>query len=98
MPPGPTSPQGILPKAACSGASELLREPRRQDRIAAYLRKADITVERVLEEIRRLAFSDLREVATWALDRVPLRSSDELTDEASACIAEVIARISPVAR
>jgi hypothetical protein len=46
---------GYAPKAAYSGASELLRKPRIQDAIAAYLRKADLTVDRVLEELRRLS-------------------------------------------
>ena len=43
----------------------MLRKPRIQDVIAADLRKADLTVDRVLEELRRLAFVDMRDVATW---------------------------------
>jgi KaiC protein/terminase small subunit-like protein len=48
-------------------------------------------LERVLEEIRRIAFSDLRQIAEWdGSDGIRLTRSDTLTDEAAACIAEVV--------
>jgi phage terminase small subunit len=66
-------------------------KPRIQEAIAAYYARADITVERVLEELRRVAFSDMREIASWGgSDGVRLLKSDMLTDEAAACIAEVV--------
>jgi phage terminase small subunit len=82
---------GYAPKAARSSASVLLRKPRIEAAIEAHFAKADITVARVLEELRRIAFSDLRQVATWGgADGVRLLTSDTLTDEAAACIAEVV--------
>ena len=81
---------GYAPKAAYSGASELLRKPRIQDAIAAYLRKADLTVDRVLEELRRVAFSDMGDVATWGPEGVVLKASAELPDDVTPAVADVI--------
>ncbi len=81
---------GYAPKAAYSGASELLRKPRIQDAIAAYLRKADLTVDRVLEELRRVAFSDMGDVATWGPEGVVLKASAELPDDVAPAVADVI--------
>ena len=81
---------GYAPKAAYSGASELLRKPRIQDAIAAYLRKADLTVDRVLEELRRVAFSDMGDVATWGPEGVVLKLSSELPDDVAPAVADVI--------
>jgi hypothetical protein len=69
----------------------LLRKPRIEAAIEAHFAKADITIARVLEELRRIAFSDLREVAEWGgEDGVKLLRSDTLSDEAASAIAEVV--------
>jgi phage terminase small subunit len=82
---------GYTRKAAGQGASELLRKPRIQRALARYHARAGITVARVLEELRRIAFSDMREIATWGgADGVKLLESRALSDDAAACIAEVV--------
>ena len=48
-----------------------------------------ITAERVLKELARLAFSDVRSVMTFSNDGVKLKASDELDDDAAAAISEV---------
>ena len=55
-------------------------------RQAEQLGRADLTAQRVLEEVRRLAFSDIRAVFDKAGNLKPLR---ELTDEQAASIASV---------
>ena len=56
------------------------------ERQAAQLARADLTAQRVLEEVRRLAFSDIRGVFDDHGDLKPLH---ELTDEQAASIAGV---------
>lgn len=51
--------------------------------------KNEITTERVLREIARLAFADLREVMDWGPGGVSLRPSDKLSADAAAAIAEI---------
>ena len=50
-----------------------------------------ITVDRILQEYRRLAFSDLRDVMSWGQEgkNLALKSSDEISDEAAAAISSV---------
>jgi phage terminase small subunit len=82
---------GYAPRGARQSAWVLLRKPRLAGAIAAYHARAGITITRVLEELRRLAFSDMREVASWGgFDGVKLKMSDTLTDEAASAIAEVV--------
>jgi len=57
-----------------------------QRRIAA---KLEISAERVLGELARIAFADMREVATWNGGRVTLKDSAALSDDAAAAIVEV---------
>jgi phage terminase small subunit len=83
---------GYAPKAAYSGASELLRKPRIQEAIAAYLRKADLTVGRVLEELRRVAFADMWNFGEWGPGGVVMKASAELDDDVAPAVADVIER------
>ena len=53
---------------------------------AAQLHRADLTAERVLEEVRRLAFSDIRSVFDAEGNLKPLH---QLTDAEAAAIAGV---------
>jgi len=55
-----------------------------QRRTARKLAKAELTAERVLEEYRRLAFSDIRQLFTPAGELIPLH---DLSDDAAAAIA-----------
>jgi len=79
--------------SAAAGASTLLRNPN----VAAYVQaltarrshSTGITAERVLQELARLAFSDVRSVMTFSTGGVKLKASDELDDDAAAAISEV---------
>lgn len=51
--------------------------------------KAGLEAEDVMEELMRLAFSDLREHVGWGPKHVTLKESAGLTDEAAAAVAEV---------
>ncbi len=52
-------------------------------------RRLEISQDRVVLELAKLAFSDLREFATWGPATVLLRDSEELDDNAAACVQEV---------
>jgi len=52
--------------------------------------RVQITADRVLAELAKIAFTDASDVADWSPDRgVTVRPSDSLTDSASAAISEV---------
>ena len=53
------------------------------------LERVEITQERVLLEIARLALSDLRGLASWSTGGVRLTPSEEISDAAAACVSEV---------
>lgn len=53
------------------------------------IKKYAISKERVLEELARLAFADMRNVAGWDGKKVILRESDALTDSEAAAVLEV---------
>lgn len=56
---------------------------------AGRSRRLEITADRVLLEIERLAFGDMRQVASWSPDGLVLIDSLELADEAAAGIVEI---------
>ena len=70
-------------KAAESAASRLLAS----DKVSAYLaevkskaaEKTQITAERVLAELGKLAFANMGNYATWGPDGVTLKASEDLT-------------------
>lgn len=50
--------------------------------------KQGVTAERVVRELKRIAFADPRQVMKWGPDGVTLFDSETLTDEAAAIVAE----------
>ncbi len=48
-----------------------------------------ITAERVMQELARIAFADLRKAASWGAGTLALVESGELDDETAAAIAEI---------
>jgi phage terminase small subunit len=84
---------GYSEKAAKEQASLLLTKTNIQARVAdiegGYLKRLNITKEAVLSEIRKIAFSDMRNFADWGPGGVTLRDSQKLDDNAAACVAEV---------
>ena len=84
---------GYSVKTAYSQGQRLLKNVEVQAVIqgirAKLIQKTDIAIERILEEYRRIAFSDIRSVMEWSKTRITLKDSGELTDEDSAMIAEI---------
>jgi phage terminase small subunit len=80
---------GYTTKAARQQATWLLSRPAIQRAIATYHDKADVKAGRVLEELKRIGFSDLRDYVTWGPGGITLRASSELTPEQAAAVAEV---------
>lgn len=59
---------------------------RRRERLMA---KHEITRDRVLEELRRIAFANLDDVAAWGPDGVTPKPSDTLTPDVIAAVEQV---------
>ena len=49
----------------------------------------EVTQERVVRELARIAFADLRSVTEWGPAGVTLRNSSDLSDDEAAAVAEV---------
>jgi phage terminase small subunit len=84
---------GYSPKRADEQGYENLRKPEIQTALAAERQRLaatlQITPERVLQEYARLAFADLRRVASWDTEGVHFHDSAALGDQDAAAIAEV---------
>ncbi len=93
---GPTRGRA-LQSAHAAGFSEndtgigttLLQRPRVRRAIDKRLRRADVRVDRVLAELTRIAYSDMRNYADWGPDGITLKSSEELSDLEAAAVAEL---------
>lgn len=74
-------------------ASRLAADDKVRARIQALLDKAaqanEVTIERIVAEVVKIAFANQRDLMAWGSKGVRLRESDELTDEQSAAVAEV---------
>jgi len=68
---------------------QLVRKPEIRKKIQRHLAKLDITTDDVLEEFRRIGFSDMRKFVEWDGSDVTLKPSDQLTDDDAAAVAEV---------
>jgi phage terminase small subunit len=84
---------GYSAKTARSIGQENLTIPDIQNAIDAALaeraKKTEITADRVVQELARIAFVDFRQVTSWGPDGVRLLSSDELSDDEAAIVSEV---------
>lgn len=60
-----------------------------QTALAARSKRTEITAEMVLAELARVGFSNMAHYAKWNPDGVTLVDSDNLTDDAARCVAEV---------
>lgn len=74
-------------------AYELLRKPHVkaavQQRVEDGLAAAGVTLDRVIKEWARIAFTNLSDVSTWESGRLALRDMDEMTEDQLAAIAEI---------
>jgi phage terminase small subunit len=79
--------------SAAASASALLRNPKIQRYIQELMQSRSqttgITAERVLQEIGRIAFADMRRFSTWGPGRADLKRCEELSEDETAAIAEV---------
>ena len=69
--------------------AQLVRTPSVRAAIARHFEKWDLKAQDVIDELRRVAFSDVRRYVDWDGENVTLKSSDELTDDDAAAVAEV---------
>lgn len=85
---------GYSSNGASAAASRLLANVKVNTAIEeAKQKRAERTrvdADKVVKELAKLGFSDMRELATWDEAGVRWRYSDELTDEAAACVKDVI--------
>ena len=84
---------GYSARPAYSAGERLLRNVEVAAAIAeaqaARSRRTEVTADRVVLELARVAFGDPRRVMSWGPGGVKLRPSGELTDEEAAIVAEV---------
>lgn len=84
---------GYSPKTAEAQASRLLSHVKVAEAVAkakaTRAQRNEITADRVLQEMARIAFSDMRRFTTWGPDGVKLRDYEDLTDEEAAAVSEV---------
>lgn len=84
---------GYSAKTAEAAASRLLRNVKVAEAVsaarAAVSERTGVTVDAVIEEMRRIAFADPRQVMEWGPFGVRLRESEELSNEQAAIVAEI---------
>ena len=84
---------GYSKKTAASQGERLLRNVEIQAAIQAAMKarqeRTEITQDRVLAELAKIAFGDQRRVMSWGPSGVKLRDSETLTGEEAAIVAEV---------
>jgi phage terminase small subunit len=79
--------------AADASATKLLSRSevraRIDELISAAAEKAGVTIERVINELARIGFLDVRQVVSWGPDGVTVKDSVSISDDAAAAVAEV---------
>lgn len=84
---------GYSERTAGSQAHDLLKKPEILTAIHAAMQKRDKRVEisqdRILLELSRIAFGDLRDILTWNGRIITLTDSKELSADSAAALAEV---------
>lgn len=83
---------GYSTRSAMSIGAQLLQHPKVAARIAELqaprLAKLDISADRVLNELARVAFARIDQVLTFGPSGVTPRSSDDLSEDVLAAVAE----------
>lgn len=84
---------GYSVKTAGSIGFDLLKKPEIEALIAEGMRarqsRTEVTQDRVVKELARIAFGDPRAVMTWGPDGVKLKDSTTLNDDVAALVAEI---------
>jgi phage terminase small subunit len=90
---------GYSPSSAAEIGYENLRKPQIAAAISgAFKARAERTrvdQDRVVLELARNGFSDMRDIASWGPDGIAYKASGELTDEAAAAVAEITETVTP---
>ncbi len=85
---------GYSPQSAETAGRRLRRLPHVraaiEEAMAARSRRVGITQDRVVAELARIAFADMRDFADWDGQGVTLRAACDLTPEQTACVAEIV--------
>lgn len=89
---------GYSARTARKIGQENLTKPDIQSAISeaneARIKRTEITADRVRLEYARVALSNMRQFVEWGPDGVTWKSSEDLSEEAAACVAEVSETIS----
>jgi len=85
---------GYSPRSAADiGHTLLRRHPAVMSAIAAAMaereRRTQVTADRIVTELARIAFADIRSFADWSKDGVELRPRSEISADDAAAIAEI---------
>lgn len=79
-------------------ASKLANRSEVAGRVAELLEmaadEAGVSAQDVIEELKRIAFSDMGQYSNWGAHGVVLRSSLDLDEDAARCVAEVSQTVS----
>lgn len=89
---------GYAEKSARITASKMLTKANIQAAISEAfdkrIKRTEVTADRVVEELARLGFSDMRQFTKWGPGGVVLSRSEELDEDAARCVAEVSQTVS----
>lgn len=84
---------GYSKKGAHVEACRLLKNPKIlaeiEKRDQKVFEKHEITAERILAELAKVAFSNMKKYATWGPGGIELYPSSRLTEDEAACVSEV---------
>src|ERR671917_133303 len=84
---------GYSPSSAAEIGYENLRKPQIAAAISgafkARAERTQVEADRVVLELARNGFSDMREIASWGPDGISYKASGELTDDAAATVAGI---------
>lgn len=84
---------GYSARSAGSVSWRLLRHPAIAEAVAAAKQeraeRTRLDQDRVIRELSRIAFGDLRDLAEWDGESLTLKSSDSLSEAAAAAVCEV---------
>lgn len=84
---------GYSKKTAGVQGHELLQNPEIQKRITraieARATRTDISIDKVVQELARVAFSDIQDFVNWNKEGVAIRDSKELNEDQSRAVSEI---------
>lgn len=74
-------------------AHRLLRNTKVAEAVAGAMKdrskRTEVTADMVVTELAKLGFSTMRDVADWSKERVSFKPSEDLSEEAAACVKDI---------